>query len=591
MSKKLKPLAYTALMLPILSLTSCVDDNYDLDDINTDIEVKVNDLIVPIRLDAIKLSKAFNLDSESVIKEINGEYAVVVDGDFESTSTHISAVTITPGGIDPIRCDIFKYEGSDIDLPVAAQSISYSITEATTPFTFYSSEVDRTIQDIKRVKGNWDIDIKLDLDDNNGLFHYLAFQHLVMQIPSGFMVTNYPCTDGKIEIGSLDMNIAGPTYVKIHVSEIDFTKFDSSTYKFTPASGDNNNGVIEFNGTVGVSSGYVVGATNSTTTNIPQNVELQVDPELNTIHVTSVSGTIAYNLPGFSVADVELSDIPDMLRRPGTNISLTNPQLYACFNNPMAYYDLEAASGLTLSAVKNGAVVNTCSLDAGQELLLSYNKGVAGPYNFCMAPTRPAEFYGSYTDAQFVGYKSLSGLLSGNGLPDRIHVEFDNPRVLPGEVTDFPLDSEIAAVTGSYTLYAPLELSAGSKVVYEEDETGWNDDDTFNKITVNKFTVKAKVYNSLPAAITLTGILLDDEGKQCVDSQTGKPVTLNGFTVAANTTSEVELSVNGTINGLDGILYSASCDVTESNQVLKPDSPIELTDIRVTVSGYYRDTL
>lgn len=591
MPKSLKPLAYSAGILSILTLAGCVDDNYDLSDIDGDIEVKVNDLTVPIRLDAIRLSKVFNLDPESVIKEIDGQYAVVVDGRFESQTMYINPVTITPGDIVPIRCDIFKYEGSDIDLPIAAQSISYTITEATTPFTFYTADVDRTIYSLKRLKGSWDIEIKLDLDDNNGLFNYLAFRNLKLRIPAGFRVDNYPCNNGVVEIGALDMNIASPTYVTLRINEIDFSAFDESTFRFTPATGDHNNGIIDFDGTVGVISGYVIGTTNSTSTLIPQNVELQVDPILNDINVTSVTGTIAYNLPGFTVADVELSDIPDMLRRPGTDISIANPQLYASFNNPMAFYDLEASSGLTLSAVKDGATVNTCSLDPGQEIFLSYNKGIAGPYNFCMSPSVPTTFYGDYSDATPVGYKSLSGLLSGNGLPDRIHVDFVNPRVLPGNVVDFPLDSEIDAVAGSYTLYAPLALSAGSKIVYQEDETGWNDDETFDKITVTTLKVTAKAYNSLPAAITLSGILLDKSGSQMVDAQTGKPVVLNGFTVQAGKTSEIELSVNGTINGLDGIIYTASCDVTEANQVLKPDSPIELTDIRVKVSGYYRDTL
>ena len=591
MSKILKPLACLALTLPLLPLTSCIDDNYDLDDINTDIEVKVNDLVVPIQLDAIKLSNVFDLDEGSVIKEINGEYAVVVDGDFKGEPTHVSPVTITPSPINPIRCDIFKYEGSDIDLPIGAQAISYEINEATTSFTFASSEIDRTIQSLNSIKGTWDIDVMLDLDDNNGLFQYLGFRKLVVTIPAGFMVENYPCENGNVTIGDIDMNIGGPTYIKLHVSQIDFSKFDSSTFKFTPATGDVNNGEIEFHGKIGVASGFVVGSTNSTSTNIPQNVQLQIDPILNSIDVASVSGTIAFSLSGFSVADVDLSNIPDMLRRPGTDISLCNPQLYASFNNPMAYYNLEASSGLTLEAIKNGNVVNTCSLDAGQTIMLSYNKGLQGPYNFCMAPTRPEEFYGHYTGAQFVGYKTLSNLLSGDGLPEKIHVEFVNPHVLPGEVRDFTLDSEIAAVEGNYTLYAPLALSKGSKIVYEEDEIGWNDDETFDKITVTTLKITAKVYNSLPAAITLSGTLLDSEGKPCVDAQTGKPAVLNGFTVAANTTSDVELSVSGTISGLDGIIYSASCDVTEVDSTLRPDSPIELTDIRVTVSGYYRDTL
>jgi len=583
-------MAITATALMAVLVTGCVDDAYDLENINTDVEVKVNDLVVPVNLDAITLSNAFDLDPESVVKEINGEYAVVVDGDFVSEPLIVDPVEIHPGEIEPIQCVIYKYEGADVNLPVAAQTISYQITEATTDFSFNSNAVDKTIRELKKIKGTWNIDIKLNLTDNNGLFSELSFQQLVLELPAGLHVSNYPCDGGRVTVGDVKMNIGRDTYVALVIDEIDFTKFDNATYEFTPATGDANNGVIRFDGRVGVSSGYVVGGTNSTSTGIPQYVELLVAPEMNSINVKSVTGKIAYSITGFNVADVELSDLPDMLHQEGTDVSLANPQLYLSINNPVANYGLEAASGLTLTAVKDNTTVNTCSLDPQSEIKLESDKGIDGPYNFCLAPDDPKNYYEGYAGSQFVGYKSLSGLLSGNGLPDYVHVTFDNPRVLPDEVTDFMLNTTINSVKGNYTLYAPLELTVGSHIVYEEDETGW-DDETIRKITITSLKVEATVTNSLPVDIVVSGIPLDVNGQPCVDPKTKQPVKLEGLEVAAGATASIELHSTGTIVGIDGIRYTATCEVKKAGQVLRPAETIDIRNIRVTVGGTYLDTL
>lgn len=590
MKKSIKLMAVTATTLAAATLTGCVDDAYDLENINTDVEVKVNDLVVPINLDAITLSNAFDLDPESVVKEINGEYAVVVDGKFKSDPITVNPVEIVPGSVNPIRCTIFEYKGTDIDLPVGAQSISYLITEATTDFSFSSNAVDRTIQGLKKIKGTWNIDVKLNLSDNNGLFSTLSFHQLKLQLPEGMHVSNYPCAKGLVSVGDIAMNIGRETVVTLTIDEIDFTSFDSNTWSFTPAVGDKDNGKVSFNGHVGVASGYVLGATNSTSTSIPQNVELQVNPVMNKINVKSVTGTIFYNIDNFNVADVELTDLPDMLRQEGTDVSLANPQLYLSINNPVANYDLEAYSGLTLTSMKDGSPVNVCSLDEGVNIELGYDKGIAGPYNFCLAPVDPKNYYDGFAGAKFVGYKSLSRLLSGSGLPDIVKVNFDKPHVGPGEVNDFMLNTTIDVVEGDYTLFAPLELTVGSQIVYEEEETGW-DDETLRKLTISTLKVNATITNTLPVEIVLSGVALDVNGDPCLDPKTKQPVKLEGLTIAAGTTAPVELHSTGTIVGIDGIRYTAKCSATQAGQVLKPESPIELTDIRVTVSGSYIDTL
>lgn len=122
----LKSLA--SLPLTAALLTACVDDNYDLANINTDVEIKVNDLVVPINLDAITLSNA--IEEGDVVKVVNGEYAVVVDGSFHSEAIKVKAVTVNPGSVSNIDCTIYKYDGMPgaPSIPVSGKTVAYEIT-------------------------------------------------------------------------------------------------------------------------------------------------------------------------------------------------------------------------------------------------------------------------------------------------------------------------------------------------------------------------------------------------------------------------------------------------------------------------------
>lgn len=592
-----KSLAYKTLIgLPLaaLAMTGCVDDAYDLENINTDVEVKVNDLVVPIKLDAITLSNAFDLDDESVIKEINGEYAVVVDGDFHSDPININPVVIDPGTVNPIESTVYKFDGVSgaPSVPVEGRTVAYEITEAVTDFSFGSDHVDSSIRDLKDIKGSWNITLNLMLSDLNNAFTHVEFQNLMLTLPAGMHVSNYPCTNGNVSLGTVIVTGGQASAITLAVDEIDFTKFSASTYKFTPGAEGANNGSLKFNGKVGVKSGYVLGVLRPVVLTEPQLVKLTITPQLKTINVKKVSGNVKYDIDGFNVANVTLDDLPDMLRDDNTDITLANPQLYISINNPMANYGLTASSGLTLESYKYGsnAPVKVCMLDAGSAIKIDTDKGINGPYSFCLSPAKPSNYYEGYAGAGFVGFKSLSGLLSGNGLPDYVKVTFDAPHAGPDNVTDFELGTDLERVHGNYTLYAPLELGVGSQIVYEEDETGW-DDETIRKITINTLKVEATITNTLPVDIVVSGNPLDVDGHACVDPTTKQPVRLEGLTIAAGTTAPVELKATGTIIGIDGIRYTATCRVTKAGQVLSPDSPIEIKDIKVTVGGSYRDTL
>ena len=61
MKRQFLPLGSALCALSLL-LTGCFDDKYNLDDIDTNAEFKVKDLVVPVNLDEITLKSIIDLD-------------------------------------------------------------------------------------------------------------------------------------------------------------------------------------------------------------------------------------------------------------------------------------------------------------------------------------------------------------------------------------------------------------------------------------------------------------------------------------------------------------------------------------------------
>lgn len=74
-----------------LSLTGCVDDKYDLKDIDTTSRVTVNNLTVPVNLESIKLDNVIDMDDNENIKTLtdaNGNKYYALQEEEISTLLH-----------------------------------------------------------------------------------------------------------------------------------------------------------------------------------------------------------------------------------------------------------------------------------------------------------------------------------------------------------------------------------------------------------------------------------------------------------------------------------------------------------------------
>ena len=596
--KTLSRLSLTAVAVACLPLVACVDDNYDLSDIDTTAEIKVNNLVVPVNLDEITLSNVFDLDEGSVLKNVDGIYAVLVDGEFQSEELQVNAVTLGRPTIPATTTSISLVNGgSDITVPpigIGEQSFTYSIDGFNTHFTYTTQTVDKSIRSLSKIAVNWTITINLSVLNTGNVFNSVAFRNVILKIPAGLRTPDYPDQNGNgiIKLSDVNLSAGHMTHsVAIHVDEIDLARLSDQEFSFVPDPTYENPGSLTINGSIGVESGYVVAVTNSSISSVPSQTTLTLAPEGSDIRVTAVDGVIRYGISDFNVGAVTLNDLPDLLRQDETNIIMANPQLYLSINNPLAGYSLDANSGLTLTACRDNGSREPYSLDPGQSITIGHNAGIAGPYKFCLAPDPSAAgSFDGFADATPVLYHKLSDVLSGNGLPSTIEVSFDDPHVGPGAVTGFALPNTLERVRGAYTFYAPLNLGVNSKIVYDDTSDGWSDE-TLDKITIQKLKVNATVNNTLPFDIVLSGYPVDVNGDQCKDAATGKPVILGNVNVKAGATEAIVLESTGTITHLDGVRYFATAVVTKDGVTLSPDDIIRLTGIKATVSGFYLDEL
>ena len=90
--------------LSLLALSSCIDNAYDLSDIDTTARLQVKELTIPLNLDHITLDQVIDLDDDSeIVKETdalgNVFYAIKKEGTFKSDPIDVASFTTSKPSI------------------------------------------------------------------------------------------------------------------------------------------------------------------------------------------------------------------------------------------------------------------------------------------------------------------------------------------------------------------------------------------------------------------------------------------------------------------------------------------------------------
>lgn len=79
MSLRKSILAAAGMACSGILLTGCVDSAYDLSDIDKTMELKVDNLAIPINMEAVELSQVIEVKEGDKLKIVDGKYAVAVE--------------------------------------------------------------------------------------------------------------------------------------------------------------------------------------------------------------------------------------------------------------------------------------------------------------------------------------------------------------------------------------------------------------------------------------------------------------------------------------------------------------------------------
>lgn len=559
-------LSLTAVAL----LTCCVDDKYDISNVDTTSRFTVDNLTVPINLSEIKLENVINLDDNENIEKImidgKESYAIVKGGDISTSEFSIGRIHVAQPSIDsssisvalPAEVTGDYIPGVLIDVPVIALP--------STPVHDYKlsmKNVDQALQVLRDIKSANPIKVEVVLSvpqELLGAENSISFQNLEIQLPWGLITDSpgYNQNTGMFSVSEIQVDSDGKARLSMEASGLDLKN-----------KGTVENGTLDIEGEVGIESGEIKISVKDV--KLPSTIDITADYYVSSFDITSFSGTINYEMDAIDIDPISLSDLPDFLDNPETNIIIANPQILISIQNPVSKYYLHGSGVIKLTSIfKNGKEKN---YESAQFSLIKDYTNLA----FCT----PKDGY------SFVAFDGLRELLSsdGDGLPQKIKVNIHDI-IFKGNVEDFPLEN-IGKADGSYKFNAPLGFGAGSKVVYETTENGWSSDE-LDDVNINNINVKALCSTNLPVGVQLSIKPIDKYGNEIAIKEESAL-----FEVPAKGTDHpVELSiqsVNGPIKNFDGLKFRAIVrqDNANNTEALAPDLFIKLSGIRVTVDGYY----
>ncbi len=547
--------------LSTMLMNGCKSDDLDLGDIDTTMKFDVNDLVLPVKLYPIQFRDMIDLTDNDDIKEFNGEYVLLKEGDFKSEEINIRPIfSDATVNVETPQIPVFiMTAGSIVDLPDMNFSFSYSYDEVDK----YIKRIDSGVLDVY-------LTFKIIAKDGN-LPMDCIFRNMVFTLPKGFYGTiNGKTVDrnssNEVKVDDAGPNSQGEYIVTFHVTSFDYeesgAKYEPETRNFSLS----NEFKLKDGGYIEMLGGN--GNTGS----------LETDFTVSKMELKTFTGRVYYELADLNVDDILLDN--DVLTDPNTHLGLKNPQLYVALSNPLANYGITGSAGLTIKQSRADVEDKDAEKASLREDLVIAS--TEGTQNFCLSPIDPKEkVYDKYPGAKWCEMVNLGNIVNGNGLPQGLKIEFQTPKMNEKDVVDFKLGENYEPVKGTYTFFAPLELSEGSHIYYEEEATGWDLSNDDNHLDIKQISLTAKCISDLPVKVTITATPLNSNGDEIpgLENQSVK--------VPAYGNQDIEFLISGDIKDLDGMRYLISIDAGQKTDVLKPTMKLKLDNLKLKVSGSY----
>ncbi|MCC8113797.1 MAG: hypothetical protein LIP03_07320 [Bacteroidales bacterium] len=564
-----------------IAVTGCVDNDYDLSDIDSTIRIDVKDLVVPITIDNIQLESVIDIDDDDEhIKIIDGEYCYFSEGTFNSNSVNIPAISVNVPTINPAELAIGTGDMAGVSIPSIPVDLSLPINiSSESTLSLKASGISQDIVTIDEIGGDMELTVKFTFNsETQTAAKGVTLKGVHIQLPSGLNMLgtgmgSYDKATGVFTVDDVECTTAYGLTIPMYIKGVEIgDRFDAAAHSFDCSTevGIMPAGTLEFKAS-DLNSGAVM----------PSTIKMTLNFSSSNFTANTFSGNVKYSLDDVSVPDVSLDDLPDVLAQPGTNLVIDNPCIYVQVNNPLNQYGLTATSSMEITALRDNSAAVSFTPDELITIGTPYN--ASGLYDICLSPSVPNSYDSDfYTQGaiEHVTFSSLSHVLAGDGLPQTLKINLTDPQVPVQAVSDFALGTNYEGVNGKYKLVAPFQLAAGSTIVYSDVVDDFGED--VQKMTITALEVSLTISTNVPVAVDFTGYPIDCNGNRIGN------VEIQGAKISANASNEaVTIKISGEVTGVDGIEFEAVATAVDSSSALSPDMTIELSNIRPKATGYY----
>ena len=549
------------LVLSLLGLPSCVDNDYDLSkDINMSVTVGGDNLTVPSSdTKDITLEKIFDLEEGSAVQaDADGNYALKQTGERSDTQVSIDrviigsdAVSVTPASVDLAFHEITD---SELEADVSTSTKFHVEKNGVTPDVIQLSEADVAMSASlnMRVEGTRGLTLKSGF--------VITFPKYLTVVPQDDRVE----MNGQNLIFKNDIEVLPTSQLSIplSVTHIDFENMKSG------------NGLIEVGhlliddevevkGTATTAGGNDVRMSLTTAFNIEQieltSVVAKVDPEINV-----------------NISPISINNIPDFLKDEKVTVNMTDPRIFLTVSNDSP---IEIDFKATLTSSKEGTLLAT--VQVGEQPNPVVIPGHVTDYVICLH-RQSGDVEGA--DAS-VTVSDLNELIKT--IPDEIRIK-DVQAKAADKLVELTLGSTYQVNT-DYEINAPLQFNDGTTIVYNDSFTGWQGD--LEDIYVKELVVSLEATNTIPLGMEMTVEAIDAEGKVLDEVATAVSERIQAGTPEAPSVTALDITLKTThpeaFKKLDGLKYavSASSSAETAGQILNKEQHLRLDKMVIKVKG------
>ncbi len=586
MNKFVARLSVAALSTALLTVSSCIDHDYDLKEDNIDLKVTLGGDLLTLPASSVQritLSQILDLDPTSSIKEIKeddvnkygletGDYVLLQTGHSDPADFSVKRVSINEMEPSETKTSLDKFIGvSGLEVTNHATTVN--------EINLSNDDVTPELKALSSAKVNLRIDFTVGFESHNfsGNAYIKAGYKAIFN--EGWTVE--PAGDSKDYLRNLnnhtieftkDCAIAPNTSFR---AEIVLTEVN-----LDPAVVGQNQGLYEpgkfrlvndvtSEGNIAIRSsdlahGEEADLTLLTTTSVVPGAEILsvtgiVDPEINVDPTT------------FSI-----SDIPDFLSDEGNSLDIANPRIA---------FTIENDSPLPLTV-------------DGQ--LTPYVNGVAGTdvKVGALYGTKPIKVAPMSTSVFTISREAIDANDPNNiVVPDLA----DIIKTIPDEISFHNINCKAVLETATYELghtyrfnaeyeaIIPLAFGPDMKLVYSHEETNWDED--LSKYNFKEVEVSLSATSTLPLEMKPEAIALDRNGNELnTVKATVRGTIAPCASVAQPVKSEISVILTSdgeNIGGLDGVrIVFTACSAEGVYDVnLNSGQSLLLEDIKVAVRG------